>query len=125
MTGHQVEAGIRDDEAFGICNHPQTARRGQTDTRRKSKRWQRETIVAGTLCIRRREDEDDVRRRLLKRLQQGIEGRFGEHVNFVDQVNLESPPDANPTLSRRLRISSMPRLLAASSSIRSSDRPAM
>src|SRR5690606_24181373 len=33
-------------------------------------------------------DENDVRRRLLQRLQQGVEGRGGEHVHFVDDVNL-------------------------------------
>ncbi len=39
--------------------------------------------------FRRREDEDDVRRRLLERLQEGIRGLGGEHVGFVEDVDLE------------------------------------
>ena len=35
-----------------------------------------------------REDEDDVRRRLFQRLEQRVEGRVGQHVDFVDQVDL-------------------------------------
>ncbi len=33
-------------------------------------------------------DEFDVRGRLFQRLQQGVEGRGGEHVHFVDDINL-------------------------------------
>ena len=39
--------------------------------------------------IRRREEELHVRRRLLQRLQQRIEGRRREHVNLVDDVDFE------------------------------------
>ena len=34
------------------------------------------------------EDEDHVRRGLLQRLQQGVEGVGGQHVDFVDDVDL-------------------------------------
>ena len=40
----------------------------------------------------RAEDELHVLRRLFQRLQQGVEGLAGEHVDFVDDVNLESRP---------------------------------
>ncbi len=38
--------------------------------------------------LRRREDEDDVRRRLLDRLEQRVERAVTEHVDFVDDVDL-------------------------------------
>ena len=38
--------------------------------------------------IRRREDEVHVGRRLFERLQQGVEGLLGQHVHFVDDVDL-------------------------------------
>ena len=38
-----------------------------------------------------RKQKFDVRRRLLERLQQGVEGMIGEHVHFVDQIDLEAP----------------------------------
>ena len=41
----------------------------------------------------RREDEDDVGRRLLERLQQRVEGVLREHVNFVDDVDLVAAGD--------------------------------
>ena len=34
------------------------------------------------------QDEDDVRRRLLQRLEQGVGGLVGEHVDFVDDIDL-------------------------------------
>ena len=37
----------------------------------------------------RRQNEFDVARWLFKRLQQGVEGVFGEHVDFVDDVDFE------------------------------------
>ena len=37
------------------------------------------------------EDHDDLRRRLFERLQQSVEGLGGEHVDFVDDVDLELP----------------------------------
>ena len=37
------------------------------------------------------EDELDVGRRLFQRLEQGVERVAGEHVHFVDQVDLEAP----------------------------------
>lgn len=43
------------------------------------------------LRIGRRQDELDVGRRLFKGFQQRIEGMAGEHVHFVDQVDLEAP----------------------------------
>ena len=39
------------------------------------------------------EDELHVRRRLLERLQEGVEGVLREHVHFVDDVDLEAAPD--------------------------------
>jgi hypothetical protein len=57
--------------------------------RLKSKRWQRERIVTRDLVrLGRREDELHVRRRLLERLQQRVEGLRGEHVHLVDDVDL-------------------------------------
>ena len=38
--------------------------------------------------VRRREDEVHVGRRLFERLQQGVEGLLGQHVHFVDDVDL-------------------------------------
>lgn len=35
------------------------------------------------------EDHDDLRRRLFEGLQQSVEGLCGEHVDFVDDVDLE------------------------------------
>ena len=43
------------------------------------------------LRLGRREDELHVRRRFLERLQQRVEGGRGEHVHFVDDVDLEMP----------------------------------
>ena len=40
------------------------------------------------LHLGRRKQEFDVRRRLFQRLQQRVEGVFGQHVHFVDDVNL-------------------------------------
>ena len=42
------------------------------------------------LRVRRGEDEDDVRRWLFEGLEEGVEGLRGEHVDFVDDVDLES-----------------------------------
>ncbi len=52
----------------------------------------------------RGEHEDDVRRRLLQGLQQGVEGLLGEHVHFVDDVDLVLPlrgpvPDGLPQVA--------------------------
>ena len=38
--------------------------------------------------LRGGEDEDDVGRRLFEGLQEGVEGLLGEHVHFVDDVDL-------------------------------------
>ena len=55
----------------------------------KSKRWQRDRIVIGIFCdLGRGEDELDVRRRLFQRLEQRVERRRREHVDFVDDVDL-------------------------------------
>src|SRR5262249_60932587 len=43
--------------------------------------------------FRRREDELGVRRRLLQRLEQRVEGLRGEHVNFVENVDLVARAD--------------------------------
>ena len=43
------------------------------------------------LRLGRREDENDVRRRLLQRFQQGIKRGSGQHVHFVDDVDLVFP----------------------------------
>ena len=56
----------------------------------KSNRWQRERIVIGNFRrLGRAEDELHVLRRLFQGLQQGVEGLAGEHVDFVDDVDLE------------------------------------
>ena len=39
--------------------------------------------------VGRGEDHDDLRWRLFERLQQGVEGLGGEHVDLVDDVDLE------------------------------------
>jgi len=54
----------------------------------KSNRWQRDRIVTESSDIRRREDELHVRRRLFQGLEQRIERCRGQHVDFVDDVNL-------------------------------------
>src|SRR5262249_5973147 len=38
------------------------------------------------------EDELDVRRRLLERLEQGVESLPAQHVDFIDDVDLETGP---------------------------------
>jgi hypothetical protein len=43
------------------------------------------------LRVGRAKHEDDVRRRLLERLQQRVECGLGEHVSLVDDVDLERP----------------------------------
>ena len=43
------------------------------------------------LC--RRHDEDGVGRRLLQGLEKGVEGALGEHVDFIDDVDLVLGPD--------------------------------
>ena len=56
----------------------------------KSNRWQRERIVIGIFVgFGRAEDELHVLGRLFERLQQGVEGLAREHVDFVDDVDLE------------------------------------
>jgi hypothetical protein len=41
--------------------------------------------------LRGRQHEDDVRRRLLQRLEERVEGRLGQHVDLVDDVDLAPP----------------------------------
>ena len=92
---------------------------------RKSKRWQRESMVSGIfLRVRGGQHEDHVRRRLLQRLEEGVEGRAREHVDLVDDVDLEAPRAGEYfTFSRSVRISSTPLLLAASISSMSTGAP--
>ena len=73
----------------------------------------------------RREDEHRLLRRLLERLEKRVRALFGEHVRFVDDVDFRcaSLAGANFTASRSARISSMPRLLAASISSTSNAVP--
>ena len=60
-----------------------------TSTRRRSKRWQRDSTVTRHLAhLGGGEDEFHVPRRLLQRLQEGVEGALGEHVHLVDEVHL-------------------------------------
>ena len=56
--------------------------------------------------------------------RQGVEGLLGEHVHLVDDIDLVLAAWAGRYLifSRRSRISSMPRLLAPSISMTSSQR---
>ena len=74
--------------------------------------------------VRRAEDEDEVRRRLLDELQQGVERGVGELVRLVEDVHLV-PPSAgcSTTRSRISRMSSIPRCDAASISITSREVP--
>ena len=59
----------------------------------KSNRWHRDRMVIGNLRrLGGAEDELDVFGRLFQGLQQGVEGLAGEHVDFVDDVDLESCP---------------------------------
>src|SRR5579859_4510895 len=70
------------------------------------------------------QQEFDMRRRLFQRLEQGIEGVIGEHVDFVDQVHLKRPRvGAYCTLSSSSRVSSTLVREAASTSMRSTKRP--
>ena len=60
-----------------------------TSTRRRSKRWQRDSTVTRHLAhLGGGEDELHVPRRLLQRLQERVEGALGEHVHLVDEVDL-------------------------------------
>ena len=64
-----------------------------TGMRRNSWRWQRESTVAGYLVdFGGRQDKDGVGGRFFQGLQQGVEGRCGEHVDFVDDVDLDIRP---------------------------------
>jgi len=57
--------------------------------RLKSNRWQRESMVTGTLRISVvAKDELHVRRRLFQRLEDSVEGRPSKHVHFVEDVDL-------------------------------------
>ncbi len=61
---------------------------GGTDAGR-SKRWQRDRTVIGTLRISVVAKMNfTMLRRLFQRLQQAIEGLRGEHVHFVDDLDL-------------------------------------
>ena len=42
------------------------------------------------VLFRGRQDENGMRGRLLQRLQKSVEGRLGEHVHLVDDVDLEA-----------------------------------
>jgi hypothetical protein len=76
--------------------------------------------------IRRAEDEDEVRRRLLDELQERVPRRVRQLVRLVEDVDLVAPLDraGGTTRSRISRMSSMPRCDAASISTTSSDVPA-
>ena len=55
----------------------------------KSNRWQRDRYCDGDfLRLGRGKDELHMLRRLFQRFQQGVERLLGEHVHFVDDVNL-------------------------------------
>ena len=71
------------------------------------------------------EDEHDVGRRLLERLEERVEGRAREHVHLVDDVDLEAAARRarSFTFSRSVRMSSMLVLEAASISITSIGAP--
>ena len=59
----------------------------------KSNRWQRERIVIGNLVgFGGAEDEFHVLGRLFQRLEERVEGLVREHVDFVDDVDLEAGP---------------------------------
>ena len=75
----------------------------------------------------RGEHELHVRGRLFERFEQRVERLLREHVDFVDDVDLELRrwPGRICTVSRSSRISSMPRLLAPSISSTSSERPSV
>ena len=59
----------------------------------KSNRWHRDRIVIGIFVgFGGAEDELHVLGRLFQRLQQGVERLAREHVDFVDDVDLEPRP---------------------------------
>ena len=63
-------------------------------TRRRSKRWQRDSTVTGTRRISVvAENELHMLGRLFERLQQRVEGVARQHVHFVDDVDLETRRD--------------------------------
>ena len=79
----------------------------------------------------RREDELHVRRRLLQRLEQGVERLRRQHVNFVDDVDLVARSAAGETArwpgsrgSRRCRGCSAPSISRTSTSSPDDDGPA-
>ena len=48
----------------------------------------REDGLENLLRVGRAHDEDDVLGRLFQRLEQGVEGRRGQHVDLVDDIDL-------------------------------------
>ena len=97
-----------------------------SEGRWKSKRWQRSTIVAGTLCASVvASTKTTCGGRLLERLQERVPGRRREHVRLVEDV--DAPPaliGASATFSRSSRMSSTELFEAASISTTSSEVPA-
>ena len=94
--------------------------------RRKSKRWQRERMVAGILWASVVAKMNlTCGGRLLQRLEQGVERRRREHVDFVDDVDLEAAAGRGGTaaFSRGSRTLSTPLLLAPSISMTSTSSP--
>ena len=91
MMGQQVEGAVRDGEAFRLGHPPQVF-----GDQRRLQPLQVELEAAGEhgdgqlVRFGGGEDELDVFRRLFQRLEQRIEAALGEHVHFVDQVDLEA-----------------------------------
>ena len=82
-----------DLELLGLRDCRSRSTMSLTGMRRRSKRWQRERIVARIFPARSSRKRTSHAGRLFERLQQRIERGRREHVNFVDDVHFERPRD--------------------------------
>ena len=90
----------------------------------KSNRWHRRDGDRDFRRLGGAEDELDVLGRLFEGFEQGVEGLGSEHVDFVDDVDLEAARlGRTPVFCRNSRMSSMPGLLAPSISRTSMSSP--
>ena len=88
-AGDHVEALFVDDEALVAEDLLQVGDQGaRADPAIVEPRDPREDRRQDLVRVRGREHEGDVGRRLLERLQQGVEGLLGQHVDLVDDVDL-------------------------------------
>jgi len=104
-VARRAGAGSRDHgECLGVGFHSFTGTQVGESVDELLGREERELEVLGPradrrqhlLGVGRREHEHDVRRCLLERLQQCVGGRVGEHVDFVEDVDLPARAGTEP-----------------------------